>query len=121
MYRFFASLFILFLAPACAPAEPPPPTTRALATVVLTDTTIWQKEELAALRDSLEGAGNRLVISGYSGETPADLVARLPWLLQPGTGRILYDERLAGPAAADSLRALLSRLERDVPVVVLHR
>lgn len=119
MYRFIAPLFVLFLAPACAPAEPPPPPQRALATVLLTDTTVWQKEALLAFRDSLEKAGNRLVISGYPGETSADLVARLPWLLQPGTGRILYDERLAGSAAADSLRTALARLERDVPVVAI--
>ncbi|MEO0733266.1 MAG: hypothetical protein AAFZ52_10555 [Bacteroidota bacterium] len=91
---------ILFLAPACAPEKTPP--TKNL--VFLTDTTQWSPR---AIRDSLQKAGYRVLISGYPGETASELQARLPWLLQPGVDVLLYDPRLAGPATFDSLQKQL--------------
>lgn len=116
MFRYLPPLLILLLAPACAPEAPPSPPAKSVAVVLLTDTTQWPAGELTMFRDSLETSNHRLVVSGYPGETPTDLVARLPWLLQPGTEKIIYDPRLAGPAA-DSLRAAIERLGRTVDVV----
>jgi len=62
-----------------------------------------------ALQDSLSAAGNRVVISGYPGETAAELTARLPWLLQPGVDYFFYDHGLSGRAGEDSLRQYLNR------------
>ncbi|MBC6993188.1 hypothetical protein QWY85_20720 [Neolewinella lacunae] len=105
-------LLIPFLAPACAPsppaaaAAPLPP--RPL--VLLTDSTQWAAGALGNYRAKLEKEGYRVLVSGYPGETPAALVARLPWLLQPGVDRFVYDVRLSGAAGADSLRQALERL-----------
>jgi hypothetical protein len=71
--------------------------------VVLTDTIQWEATALHHLRDSLTASGYRVIISGYPKETTEELMARLPWLLQPGVDVLLYDDRLAGRAAFDSL------------------
>ncbi len=84
--------------------------------VVLTDSTTWSPPRLQAFRDSLQGEGFRVLISGYPAETAAEMVERLPWLLQPGVDVFLYDERLAGPAARDSLENALSRLGHPATV-----
>ena len=96
-------LLLTFLAPACAPNEPPPPPAIPRNLVLLTDTTQWNSSALIAYKDSLAGAGYRVVVSGFPGETPAELTVRLPWLLQPGVDLFLYDENLAGVPGRDSL------------------
>lgn len=126
MYRLPSLLFILLLAPACAPEhevlqskKAPPEKERPLPTVLLTDAEAWTETKLDALKDSLESTGHRVVISGYPNETAAQLAARLPWLLQPGTALIVYDPALAGVAGMDSLRAVIKRLDRNIPVEIL--
>lgn len=89
--------------------------------MLLTDTTRWLPGELQHYRDSLEAEDYRVLISGYPGESPAELTARLPWLLQPGVHVFVYDPALAGPAGADSLRTTIARLGREIPVEVLDR
>lgn len=117
----WALLLIPFLAPACAPpdhatADAPPPR-RPL--VLLTDTTQWRAGQLANYRAGLEKEGYRVLVSGYPGETPTALVARLPWLLQPGVDRFVYDVRLSGAAGADSLRQALQSLGHPARVELL--
>jgi len=70
---------------------------------LLTDTTQWASSTLKVYKDSLENEGFRVIISGYPGETAAQLAARLPWLLQPGVDLFVYDEKRAGAAGGDSL------------------
>ncbi len=116
-----ALLLIPFLAPACAPpdqanADTQPPR-RPL--VLLTDTTQWRAGALANYRVELEKEGYRVLVSGYPGETPAALVARLPWLLQPGVDRFVYDPRLSSAAGADSLRQALQSLGHPATVELL--
>ena len=96
--------FVLFLAPACAPDAPsaPPEAPRRNA-VILTDTTRRSATALNHLRDSLRARNYRVLVSGYPGETAAELNARLPWLLQPGVHLIVYDSLLAGPGAVESV------------------
>ncbi|MFT5999261.1 MAG: hypothetical protein ACI81P_001718 [Neolewinella sp.] len=96
-------LLLTILAPACAPKDPPPPSESLQNLVLLTDTTQWEATALHHLQDSLATSGYRVLTSGYSGETATELLARLPWLLQPGVDVLLYDDRLAGAAAFDSL------------------
>lgn len=118
--RLLALLWVITLAPACAPDPAPavaPGRTRNL--VLLTDTTAWPAGALRHYRDSLTGAGFRVVVSGYPGESAAQLSGRLPWLLQPGVDVFVYDPALAGPAGLDSLRALLAR--RHLTPTVLGR
>ncbi len=118
---FLPLLLLPFLAPACAPNEPPPANALPQNLVLLTDTARWQPGHLAAYKDSLVAAGYRVLVSGYRGESAAELSARLPWLLQPGVDLFLYDDRLAGQAGADSLTnylkvtghpALVQKVER---------
>ncbi len=96
-------LLLTFLAPACAPNEPPPTSPPQKNIVLLTDTTQWKTNRLATYKDSLSQAGFRVLVSGYPNESAAELTARLPWLLQPGVDLFLYDENLAGTAGYDSL------------------
>lgn len=121
--RLLSLLFILSFAPACAPNVEPsdgePEKARPL--VLLTDTLSWKPGDLVAYRDSLESENYRVLISGFSGESPTQLVVRLPWLLQPGVALFLYDESLAGPAGGDSLRAVLQRMELDISVENVKR
>ncbi|WP_026232245.1 SGNH/GDSL hydrolase family protein [Neolewinella persica] len=98
-----ALLLLTFLAPACAPKDPPSPPATLQNLVLLTDTTQWEATTLQSLQDSLASSGYRVITSGYPGETAAELTARLPWLLQPGVDVLLYDDRLAGAALFDSL------------------
>ncbi|MEM9929534.1 MAG: hypothetical protein AAF840_06935 [Bacteroidota bacterium] len=83
----------------------------------MTDTTRWAAPTLQAFKDSLSATGYRVLLSGYPGETAADLTARLPWLLQPGVDVFLYDERLAGPAGLDSLQQALERMNHPAEVL----
>jgi len=87
--------------------------------VLLTDTTRWSPPALQAYRDSLTDADYRVLISGSPGESAEALMARLPWLLQPGVDLFIYDERLSGPAAQDSLRAYLTRYAHPAKVLPL--
>lgn len=105
--RLLSLLLLLSLAPACAPNEPPLPPPIPKNIVLLTDTSRWAPTELQYYKDSLAAAGYRVLISGYPGETAAELLARLPWLLQPGVDKFIYDDRLAGPAGGDSLQNYL--------------
>lgn len=101
--RLLSLLLLLFIAPACSPNEPSPPPSVPKNLVLLTDAARWIPTELQHYKDSLTAAGYRVLLSGYPGESAADLLARLPWLLQPGVDKFIYDDRLAGPAAGDSL------------------
>ena len=123
MQRMFVltSLLVLLFAPACAPEKAPDVRRISRPTVLLTAAESWSGNTLEAFRDSLESTGHRVVVSGYAGETAADLATRLPWLLQPGTTLILYDIKLAGPAGADSLRTVIDRLNRAVEVREVSR
>ena len=119
MRRMVALLTLLlptFLVPACAPNEPPPPSVTSGNLVLLTDTTQWETATLHHLQDSLATSGYRVIISGYPGETVDELMARLPWLLQPGVDILLYDDRLAGGAVFDSLVAQVSVLSPHTEV-----
>jgi len=71
------------------------------------------------LKDSLAAAGDRVLISGYAGETAAELIARLPWLLQPGVDLFVYDDLLAGPAGQDSLTNYLKRTRHPAEVIFI--
>ena len=44
-----------------------------------------------SLRTALEADGYRVLLSPTTGESTAETVARLPWLLQPGVGLVVYD------------------------------
>lgn len=114
-------LLLLWLAPACAPDQPPPPPAAAQNLVLLTDTTRWAATTLRQYKDSLTTAGYRVLVSGYPGETTTALLARLPWLLQPGVDKFIYDDRLAGSKAGDSLRLFLEQRGHPAPVVRLIR
>lgn len=110
-------LLLLAIAPACAPepvAANNGPAARNL--VLLTDTTQWTPGHLMNYRDSLTAAGFRVLVSGYPQESAAALAARLPWLLQPGVDVFIYDERLAGQAGLDSLRAYLARIQHPARI-----
>jgi hypothetical protein len=96
-------LLLTVFAPACAPKDPPPPPATLQNLVLLTDTIQWEATTLHHLLDSLAASGYRIIISGYPKETTEELMARLPWLLQPGVDVLLYDDRLAGAATFDSL------------------
>ncbi len=126
MLRTITLLLVLFIAPACAPdhtydeAGTEVDDTQ-IPLVLLTDASTWEKEDLQALKDSLTEQRYRVIVSGFTGETAAALTARLPWLLQPGVGLFLYDERLSGAGAADSLRSALDRLGKETPVQLLRR
>jgi hypothetical protein len=76
----------------------------------------WEATTLHHLQDSLTTSGYRVITSGYPGETAAELTARLPWLLQPGVDVLLYDDRLAGAAAFDSLLLLIGGLSPHTEV-----
>ena len=102
-------LILLLTLSSCLPDVPPPPPEPTQNLVLLTDTTYWLPGELNAWRDSVLAEDYRLIVSGFPGETAADLVARLPWLLQPGVDRFVYDPRLAGPEGYDSLQTALTR------------
>lgn len=116
------SLLVLLLAPACAPDNPAiTGTNRPQPLVLLTDTSQWEQTTLDTYRDSLQKTGYRVVISGFTDETSEQLLARLPWLLQPGVSLFIYDHRLAGAATEDSLRRHLQVLGRSVPVVALPK
>lgn len=122
LYRGFTLLIFLAIAPACAPASEEKVEQLPLSPLVLlTDEATWTAVELQHYRDSLELEHYRVLVSGYADETPAELMARLPWLLQPGVSLFIYDVALAGPAASDSLRNALRRLGHDTPVKVLER
>lgn len=95
-------LLLTVFAPACAPNDPPPSVSQQNL-VLLTDTTHWQASDLHQLQDSLMMSGYRVITSGYPGESTEEIMARLPWLLQPGVDVLLYDDRLAGAATFDSL------------------
>jgi hypothetical protein len=101
-------LLLTFIAPACAPNEPPPERAVSRNLVLLTDTTQWNNDHLEAYKDSLTAAGYRVLVSGYPSESAAELSARLPWLLQPGVDLFLYDERLSGKPGKDSLMNFLN-------------
>lgn len=117
MYRCWLSLlFVLLLAPACAPPEDVSETPPARHVVLLTDT-LKSDKLITHLRDSLVAAGNRVLISGYPEETAEQLTARLPWLLQPGVDLFIYDQDLAGKPGEDSLRNYLSRMEHPAEVI----
>lgn len=88
--------------------------------MLLTDTMTWAPKGLDRYRDSLEAENYRVLVSGYPGETPAELAARLPWLLQPGVELFLYDPTLAGKEGADSLRRALESLGREIPVRLIR-
>lgn len=124
VYRICALLLVFCLAPACAPSsdkEGKAEQQNPRPLVLLTDASTWAEEDLTTLKDSLEAAHYRVLVSGFSDETPEQLVARLPWLLQPGVSLFLYDEALAGATGEDSLRNALQRLGHDAPVQVLQR
>ena len=104
---FLTLLLLPFLAPACAPNEPPSKRTVPKNLVLLTDTSRWEAGRLVTYKDSLGKAGYRVLVSGYAGESAAELTARLPWLLQPGVDLFIYDNRLAGKAGKDSLVSFL--------------
>jgi hypothetical protein len=125
MQRFLTLLFVLFLAPACAPneqaSEAEAVAVVARPIVLLTDAETWSEVGLKQYKDSLEAKNYRVIVSGFTGETVGDLVARLPWLLQPGVDLFLYDSALAGPAGADSLRAYIGRMNLEIPVQEIKR
>lgn len=116
---FLALLFLTFLAPACAPNEPPPASAPPKNIVLLTDTSQWESGQLTAYKDSLTTAGYRVLVSGYPGESAAELTARLPWLLQPGVDLFLYDHKLAGQAGQDSLTNFLNTMNHPAKVRLL--
>ncbi|MEM6770866.1 MAG: hypothetical protein AAF597_09805 [Bacteroidota bacterium] len=123
-YLFFPLLLVLLFAPACAPNDASvtvkkPRTLKPL--VLLSDADSWTSSGLDAYRDSLTKAGYRVLVSGFAGESTTELTERLPWLLQPGVELFIYDEKLAGPDGADSLRSALERLGQDTPVEILRR
>ena len=124
-HRILSLLLLIALAPACAPASESPSSTEAALTdkplVLLTDTAKWPQGALQHYRDSLQAAHYRVLVSGYPGESPGEISARLPWLLQPGVSLFIYDESLAGSTGADSLRVALRRLGQEIPVVVIRR
>lgn len=122
MYRSWLSLlFVPLLAPACAPAENTvEEVLPARHVVVLTDT-LQTGHGIRGFRDSLIGAGNRVLISGYPEETAEGLTARLPWLLQPGVDLFVYDQNLAGKPGEDSLRNYLDRMAHPAEVISLQR
>jgi len=92
---------------------------RAKNLVLLTDTTQWKPPVLHRYKDSLQRAGYRVIISGTAGETAEELLARLPWLLQPGVDVFVYDERLVGSAGLDSLAAYLTRASHPATILAL--
>lgn len=114
-------LLMVFLAPACAPNDAPPPPATSQNLVLLTDTALWEATELQHFQDSLATIGYRVVTSGYSGETAIELTDRLPWLLQPGVDLLLYDDRLAGAPAFDSLLRRVTLLSPHTEVQQLGR
>ena len=112
------SLLLLTCA-ACLPdrREPPPPPD--FRVVVVADTSRWAAGELLRLRADYAAPNFRLLITGYPGETAPALTARLPWLLQPGVDRFLYDTISLPPAGLDSLRRFLERSGHPASVDVL--
>jgi len=118
-----ALLFTLVVwAPACAPDRQSPETEPApKKLVLLTDSTDWAPGELNDFRQIKEAEGYRMLISGTPGETQESLLARLPWLLQPGVDVLLYDPELAGPGTTDSLVARLGSLAHPARVRSLVR
>lgn len=111
-------LLVLALAPACSPNEPPPPPPRPVHVVLLADTTAWPPGRLARLR-ATRPPGQRLLVTGFPGETTTELLARLPWLLQPGVDTFLYDTMSLGPTGADSVRTFLREWGTPVPVTAI--
>lgn len=69
-------------------ATPPPST----YTLVLTDTTVAAPSWLGDYNKKTS-LGNKTVISGFPHETPDEVIARLPWMLQPGVDTLLIDQR----------------------------
>ncbi|WP_157500782.1 hypothetical protein [Lewinella sp. 4G2] len=104
-------LFLLHLAPACAPNNDSEATAEPRRTniVVLTDTADWAPNHLRLLTEQFAKSGSRVLTSGECGETAAQLIQRLPWLLQPGVDTFYVDPRLAGPEVYDSLTNYLER------------
>ncbi|SEP99953.1 hypothetical protein [Neolewinella agarilytica] len=120
MYRpWFSLLFIPLLAPACAPAENTVEEVLPVRHVVILTDTLQNGHLIAGFRDSLTEAGNRVLISGYPGETAEAITARLPWLLQPGVDLFIYDQKLAGKPGEDSLRNYLDRMAHPAEVISL--
>ena len=119
--RFLALLLLPFLAPACAPNEPPAERVLPQNVVLLTDSTQWETSALTAYKDSLTSAGYRVLVSGYPNESAAALTARLPWLLQPGVDLFIYDNRLAGEAGKDSITNFLKRSGHSASVLDVSR
>jgi hypothetical protein len=114
-------LFIPLLAPACAPADNTVEEVLPVRHVVVLTDTLQSGNLMAGFRDSLIGAGNRVLISGFPAETAEELAARLPWLLQPGVDLFIYDQKLAGKPGEDSLRNYLDRMDHPAEVVSLQR
>lgn len=84
---------------------------------MLTDTTAADGTALvlAALRNE-RPARAVLAVSGYPLESPASLLQRLPWLLQPGVDTLYYDPALAGPELLRTLQDTLSMLSPTTTV-----
>ena len=59
--------------------------------VLLIDTLRTRARARDSLREVLESDGYRVLLSPTTGEEVGETVARLPWLLQPGVGVIVYD------------------------------
>ncbi|MTB51890.1 hypothetical protein [Lewinella sp. W8] len=109
-------LVLLLLAPACTPKENNTQSEeRSEHLVLLTDAARWPEGRLAALKDSLQDENFRVVVSGYPGERTDELLARLPWLLQPGIDLMLVDPDFLSPAGVDSLKTFLA--ERGQPQI----
>ncbi len=122
MYRSLLSLlFVPLLAPACAPAENISEAILPTRHVVMLTDTLQTGHLVTDFRDSLLAAGDRVLISGYPGETAEELMARLPWLLQPGVDLFIYDQDLAGKPGEDSLRNYLNRMAHPAKVISLQQ
>lgn len=114
-------LFIPLLAPACAPAENISAKELPTRHVVMLTDTLQTGHQITNLRDSLLAVGDRVLISGYPDETAEELMARLPWLLQPGVDLFIYDQDLAGKPGEDSLRNYLNRMAHPAKVISLQQ
>lgn len=121
--RHYLTLFVLLnLAPACAPEKETQEASPPKKVVVLTDSTSWQPGGTVETKvNRLRKEKVRLLISGSPGETGEDLIARLPWLLQPGLDTLYYDANLAGEATADSLRTFLRAQSHPAIVKLIAR
>lgn len=90
--------------------------------MLLTDAERWPEDRLAALKDSLQDNNFRVVVSGYPDERTDELLARLPWLLQPGIDLLLVDPDFLSPAGVDSLKTFLAeRGQPQIKVIPLTR